>query len=366
MNRRDFIKTTVLSSAGLKMAKADSFAQSQKVQKRKILAWSHIYLDFQGDDDSVRKEFSSIKDSGIDLLMIFVHSLPEENQAWYDSTLNGFTKKNKLSRLLKISKEIGLDIQPIVGSITDVGLSKAVRARRSYHSGLPEGHPKDGRFCASWEGNRLGGIKIALDILEHHPVAGIHLDYVRYIDTDIGLKFPCQCEACQENYQRLFGKMKLNQDDLSSPGVLYKYLQFRNSNITTAVNQYAKISKQYRVELSMAARADYFNSALVEGQDWIKWAKEGFFDFICPMNYSLDRGWHRNTLKLQLELIAGTIPIYSGIGRKWSGGENNIEEVIRQAEDALNLGASGISIFHYNGLTSNDLQTLKSFRKSIG
>jgi len=371
MDRRQFIKSAALSGAGIGMLTEPSGAYSiDKIErniilKRKILVWSHIYLDFLGSDDSVRKEFSMIRDSGIDLLLMFIHSHPEENQSWYNSSLYGFEKQDKLSRLLQIAKEVDLEIHPLIGSITDTGLSDETRVKRSYASGKPGGHSKDGRFCASWEGNRLGGIKISLDVLEHHKVNGIHLDYIRYIDTGIGLKWPCQCEACKQNYLRLFGKKTLTEEDFSSPGVLYKYLQFRNSNITDAVLQHARLATQYQVQLSMAARADYFSSSLVEGQDWVHWAKKGLFDFICPMNYTLDRAWHKKTLKEQLDLIAGQVPIYSGLGRKWSGGENSMEDVIGQAEDALTLGASGVSIFHYNGFKPNDFNVLKHFRRTI-
>jgi len=371
MDRRQFIKSAALSGAGIGMMTKSPVAYSlnkierNKVLKRKILVWSHIYLDFLGNDDSVRKEFSMMRDSGIALLLMFIHSHPEENQSWYNSSLYGFVKQDKLSRLLQIAKEVDLEIHPLVGSITDTGLSDHTRVKRSYASGKPGGHSKDGRFCASWEGNRMGGIKISLDVLDHHKVSGIHLDYIRYIDTGIGLKWPCQCEACKQNYLGLFGKEMLTEEDFSSPGVLYKYLQFRNSNILDAVLQHARLARQYQVQLSMAARANYFKSALVEGQDWVGWAKKGLFDFICPMNYTLDRAHHKKMLKQQLELIDGQVPIYSGLGRKWSGGENSMDEVIRQAEDALTLGASGISIFHYNGFKPKDFKILKRFRRSI-
>ncbi|MDA0748358.1 MAG: hypothetical protein O2954_17715 [bacterium] len=70
--------------------------------------------------------------------------------------------------------------------------------------------------------------------------------------------------------------------------------------------------------LSMAARADYFGSAFVEGQDWAQWARDGFMDFICPMNYDTDRKVHRERLSEQMSLIGKSVPIYDGIGRKSS------------------------------------------------
>jgi uncharacterized lipoprotein YddW (UPF0748 family) len=117
--------------------------------------------------------------------------------------------------------------------------------------------------------------------------------------------------------------------------------------------------------MSMAARADYFGSALVEGQDWINWGHAGLFDFICPMNYTTDREKHKKLLTMQLKLMDGTTDIYSGLGRKWSGGETETEGMIKQADDALSLGAAGVSIFHYRGLKKKDFTALKAFSKRI-
>jgi len=88
-------------------------------------------------------------------------------------------------------------------------------------------------------------------------------------------------------------------------------------------------------------------------------------DFICPMNYKLDRKEHREILSLQLQILDGAVPVYSGIGRKWSGGDITPEEMIRQAEDAVTLGAAGICIFHFNALREADLSALKAFGKTI-
>ncbi len=115
----------------------------------------------------------------------------------------------------------------------------------------------------------------------------------------------------------------------------------------------------------MAARADYFGSAIVEGQDWINWGHDGLFDFICPMNYTTDRKKHKELLEMQLNLMEGQTAIYSGLGRKWSGGETETAEMIKQADDALSMGADGICIFHYKGLNDKDFSALRTFSNRI-
>lgn len=333
---------------------------------RKILAWSHSYLDFQGDEAAVRKEFDRARDSGIDLLFLFVHSVPREDSAWYKTTLPGFVIEDKYTRLQGIAAGSGLEIHPIVMGISDIGLPKAVRDERSYASGAPGGHKRDGVLCATWEATRAGTLRIASDIIDRHRPKGVQVDFIRYWDTGVGLEWPCTCSACRKGYKEHVNRDRLTAEDLKDPGVLYKYLQFRNGIILEHLKSLRRLAKENDLEFSIAARADYSGAALVEGQDWIPWGKQGLVDFICPMNYRTDRNEHRELLAFQLEALGGAVPVYSGIGRKSSFGEITAAEMVRQAEDAFELGAAGICVFHFNALKAADFAALKAFRRRLG
>ncbi len=369
MRRRNFIKNGLLASTGAALAgkglAVPAPSAGQPATKRKILAWSHSYLDFQGEEADVRREFERARESGIELLLLFVHSVPQENNAWYNTTLAGFVVEDRLTRLQRISGETGLEIHPVILGVSDTGLSKPVRAARSYASGAPGGHKRDGTLCATWEATRAGTLRIAADVISQHEPKGLQVDFIRYWDTGIGLEWPCTCAACRRGYREFLGHDTLTAADLKNPGILYKYLQFRNGIITAHLLNFRRLLNQNGLEYSIAARADYFGSALVEGQDWLSWGRQGLVDFICPMNYKLDGKEHREILGLQLQILDGAVPVYSGIGRKWSGGEITAEEMIRQADDALTLGAAGICIFHFNALGEADFSALKEFAKRI-
>jgi hypothetical protein len=370
MRRRSFLKSGFLASTGAALggnglAGVVPSADKSTAPKRKILAWSHSYLDFQGEVADVRREFERARDSGIELLILFVHSVPQENNAWYNTDLPGFVVEDRLTRLQTISGKTGLEIHPVILGVSDTGLSKSVRDARSYASGAPGGHKRDGTLCATWEATRAGTLRIAADVIARHEPKGLQIDFIRYWDTGIGLEWPCTCAACRRGYREFLGRDSLTAADLKNPGILYKYLQFRNGIITSHLLNFQRLLKQSGLEYSIAARADYFGSALVEGQDWLSWGRRGLVDFICPMNYKLDRKEHREILSLQLQILDGAVPVYSGIGRKWSGGEITAEEMIRQAEDAFALGAAGISIFHFNALQEADFSALKEFSRRI-
>ncbi len=328
----------------------------------KIACWCHLERDVFGKDQQVRSHLDRVVEAGIDTLLPFVHS---DNEVWYQSDLNNLKGEDRFTRFLIAARERGLQVQPTVLPITEYGLSEAERTRRSYQSGQPGGNPTDGRFCASWpETRKEGGLKIIQDIMAHHSVDGIHLDAIRYIDTGQSLQWPCRCEACRARYRELFGKDGLTADDLKVPGILQKFLNFRGENIRGLVEQVKATTDEVGLGLSMAARADYFGSALVEGQDWVQWARDGLMDFICPMNYSTDREIHKARLSEQMSLIGKSVPIYDGIGRKSSAGEITPAEMIQQAEDALLLGVSGIAIFHLAALGDEDFRELGAFKKA--
>jgi uncharacterized lipoprotein YddW (UPF0748 family) len=156
----------------------------------------------------------------------------------------------------------------------------------------------------------------------------------------------------------------LTAEDLKIPGILQKFLNFRGENIRSLVEQARTIVKNAGVSFSMAARANYFGSALVEGQDWVQWARDGLMDFICPMNYTTDREVHKEKLSLQMNLIDTAVPIYDGIGRKSSAGENTTAQMIRQAEDALHLGARGVTIFKFGAMNKKDFRELGAFKSA--
>ncbi len=69
MDRRQFIKSAALSGAGIGMMTEPPAAFSfnkierNKVLKRKILVWSHIYLDFLGSDDSESRVLDELTDN---------------------------------------------------------------------------------------------------------------------------------------------------------------------------------------------------------------------------------------------------------------------------------------------------------------
>lgn len=375
-NRRKFIKQiTNAGFAGSILPTDLLFNQNFPVKKDetlKIACWCDLgnyWSDnpaLVGGEDKLKTQLDNAVKAGIDILIPMIQTHKYQTKVYYKSSIDGIDIDNRLTPLMKFANERKIEVHPMILTNCDLGISKEEYIRRSYQSGKADQDRKDrlGRPCASWKETREGVLDIIQDIIKYYPVSGIHLDAIRYMDTGRSLKWPCECEACQAEYKYLIGKDMLTAEDLKIPGILQKFLSFRCNNIKSVVEKARKTVNAAGLVLSLAARADYFETALVEGQDWILWAKEGLMDYICPMNYTTDREDHIKKLSLQMKLIGKTVPIYDGIGRKWSGGEITTAQMIQQAEDAIELGASGITIFHFDGMGENDFHELNAFKKA--
>ena len=83
----------------------------------------------------------------------------------------------------------------------------------------------------------------------------------------------------------------------------------------------SKRAKEIRkdVKISAAVYGAYPSCRHSVGQDWVDWAKSGYVDFLCPMNYTASdkvfQGWIEN----QQRLLDGCVPIYPGIGATATG-----------------------------------------------
>ncbi len=175
------------------------------------------------------------------------------------------------------------------------------------------------------------------------PVAGIHLDYIRYSSDRV-----CFCSRCDTAFGRWLGTGRyLWPEDCYRGGYLHEeYRRFRNETITDAV--YAirdSLGRLNRVvELSAAVlprerEMDYY------GQHWDRWIREGKVDFVVPMNYTVSDSELVFWSEAQLEM-AGETPIPCGL--ILTEGERLLEadEIEHQVELALDTGFQGFVLFH--------------------
>jgi len=281
-----------------------------------------------------------------------------------------------------------------------IGIHPVYHWRDGLKEGLPEGEPGGMRcsraeefksrfgndypsraICPSWLG--IADTSNALRVLdefctEWKPyLAGVHLDGIRYFNMWKLEDFPCECSACQHQRKPWLGHGVLSEEDRHNPAVMYKELEMRNMIITGYVGKMRAVTEKYGLAFSLAARAVYIHrdhdysyepgpqghgAALYEGQDWVKWCKEGLLDFVCPMNYATT-DIHERRIEEHIRLLGDKKDIlYEAVHVKSSSGDATPDQVAEQVKQIKEHDLNGFTIFSWKPVTE---AFVKAFEKAI-
>ena len=203
-------------------------------------------------------------------------------------------------------------------------------------------------LCPSHPENVQLELESVLEIVTNYDIDGIHLDYIRYPGSHA-----CYCEECRKRFIRATRR----QIDEWPAAVLPKtgtysdaYIAWRTQQITRLVRLLHKRVRAAKPNLKISAAVFGGYPACVTsiGQDWVAWAKAGYIDFVCPMNYTADSGYFTELLTNQLALMPKEVAVYTGIGATASNSLLTPDAVVEQIYLSRNLGASGWTIFDYS------------------
>ena len=202
-------------------------------------------------------------------------------------------------------------------------------------------------LCPSHPENQKLELESMLEVARKYPVDGIHFDYIRYPGRE-----SCYCDGCRARFEAASGKKVANwpRDCYSGP-LKDEYNAWRQKQITNLVAAVHREAKKLRPELAISAAVfgHYPGCCDSVAQDWVAWAKAGYVDFLCPMDYT-DSDEHFTTLvENQLNLVGNLVPVYPGIGASAPGLAP--DRVVGQIEHARRLGAPGFTIFEFSART---------------
>lgn len=223
-----------------------------------------------------------------------------------------------------------------------------------------KGEPVDW-LCPSHPENRKLELDSLLEVARKYPVAGLHLDYIRYPGTA-----SCYCSGCRERFEKVSGKkVESWPKDCHSGARKEEYNNWRCKQITTLVATVHDEAKKIRPEIKISAAVwgGYPDCRRSVAQDWPAWVKAGYLDFICPMNYTEKDDYFESLLKNQFNLVDKKIPIYPGIGATSSHSTLTGDQVLKQIRTARELGAGGFSIFNFDQKT---VETAKDWKVGSG
>ena len=203
-------------------------------------------------------------------------------------------------------------------------------------------------LCPSHPKNVQLELESILEIVTNYDVDGIHLDYIRYPGSHA-----CYCEECRKRFV-LTTRQPIDEWPAAvSPNTgKYgdQYIAWRSQQITRLVRLLRKRLREAdpNIKLSVAVFGGYPACVTSIGQDWIAWAKAGYVDFVCPMNYTEDTDYFTQLLVDQLALMPKDVAIYPGIGATATNSLLTPDAVVEQIYLSRSLGASGWTIFDYS------------------
>lgn len=195
--------------------------------------------------------------------------------------------------------------------------------------------------------------EIVREIITKYDVDGIHLDYVRYPEPDVGYD-----PATRTAFEREFGIDPIQIDRPDStfltvigedriPDLRARWIQWKKDQITDLV-------RDLRHDLDLSGRSIKLTAAVIADQvaalnryeqDWPTWLREGIIDAAIPMCYGTSTPIVERQIGAALS-IPTEHHVYAGIAL-YNESARDAAEKIRRARQ---MGVDGIALFSFDSL----------------
>lgn len=227
----------------------------------------------------------------------------------------------------------------------------------------PDGNILKSWLCPSHPENHRMHVEAMVELAKK-GVDGIHYDFIRY---GVGPTGGCFCDHCRAAFEKDLGRAVANwpQDVIGDPSLKKEWGEFRCRTISRGIEE---ISRRVRaecpgVEISSSGGGDGTNYRIPLARDWLRWAREGWIDFVSLMDY--DHGLERftETVVRQAAVKTGKCRVYPGLGPScWPvefDAVKDAERMADQIEAVRRLGFGGFGVFEYDERADGYLPLLR-------
>lgn len=197
-------------------------------------------------------------------------------------------------------------------------------------------------LCPAIEANRTMELA-AIEELARYPVAGVHLDYIRYPGSHA-----CFCDASRRDFEAGTGRrVKDWPADARHGAHAEAYAAWRVHRISTFVSDAAARVRAVRpgVKLSAAVYGAYPDCKRSIAQDWPAWLRSGDLDFACPMIYFPSLPPFEKYLGIVTGLPGTSGMLYPGIGVTARESRLDAVDTIEQIRRVRAAGAAGFTLY---------------------
>jgi uncharacterized lipoprotein YddW (UPF0748 family) len=182
------------------------------------------------------------------------------------------------------------------------------------------------------------------EAVRSYPFDGVHLDYIRYPGADFDFS-----PTTRQMFETSLGeKISRWPADVRNGGKFRaKFVSWRATQITAFVRRTHDTLKAINpnLKISAAVWGGWPDTISSIAQDWAAWIKNGYVDFVCPMDYSDSLYQFNSLVTKQLALPNATGRIFPGIGVTADESQLRPDQVIEQIATARRLGAAGFVLF---------------------
>lgn len=254
-----------------------------------------------------------------------------------------------LAETVKHARANGISLHPYVNNFVVEGRSSKETLTRLREAGrlqeAADGRPIDW-FCPSQEVNLDHIEKVMVEIATKYDVDGVQYDFIRYPNSQ-----GCFCAKCRARFERETGKPVAQwPGDVVDGDRHAEWIEFRCGRISALVERVSnRIHREAPgVKISAAVFRDWPDCRESVGQDWVRWCREGWLDFVCPMNYTLDPELFAKRAAIHRKALPPGFPVVQGIGiASGQGSMRAPAELAVQIALARKAGAAGFLGFCY-------------------
>jgi hypothetical protein len=355
MNKRQFLKTTLLSTAFAAHVGAPASAPLDS-DKKKYKHWVWIRPDLKETDETIRMRYKTYYDAGIS--GVFFEGDSEKH---FRAAKTAGMEAHRWIWTLNRGEASLLQAHPEWYAVNRIGESCADKPPYvQYYRWL----------CPSRDEVYSYLEKEVQSALSKNYVDGIHLDYVRYCDVilpvnlweNYGLdqtrELPefdyCYCEICKRKFHEEYG---VDLKNVEYPDQNLSWRNFRYARVTQLVNHLARAAKSMKKPISAAVFPTPEVARRIVRQDWTRWNLDAIYPMIYHGFYKEGVRWIGDAVAEGTYFLNGRVPLYAGL---YIPDFKTNDELREGARLALSNGASGISLF--GSITDDVLNAIADLR----
>lgn len=342
MNKREFIRTSLLAGAGLTIASNALGETSARKRKNKgIKHWVWERPNSESTEKELTEKYKKYAQAGIG--GVFFEG---DSEIHFRTARKAGLEAHFWMWTMNRGEKNLLDAHPEYYAINRLGESCATHPPYvDYYRWLCPSKPEVRTYLEDQ----------VKSVLKKKYVDGIHLDYVRYCDVILPVNLWerygieqtqeladydfCYCESCRSDYKAQYGQDPL---ELDYPDQSPSWRKFRYEKVNDIVNHLANVARDNKKPISAAVFPTPEIARRIVRQDWTKWNLDAVFPMIYHSFYQEQVSWIGDAVEEGVHFLNGRQPLYAGLFLPDFKSEHELAQAVGLA---MRNGAAGISLF---------------------